>query len=620
MRQQIEQNIREWATENIGSSFVFRENQLEIIADIVENIVELTDNKTHIVEAPTGSGKSLILIISAGVLYKYYKKTSYILCSDLFLWKQYDDFLDKLPKLDTLFGRLKGQTGNYCCEKNKEDIRNAECRIARIPWSKLFNPSGNEARMFDCAKTCAYVKARHKAQKAPITLMTYQLYLYMINVVPNNVPTPPFTERDIIFCDECHNIPNIISAQYTPTVSEALLEKFETIYDYNQLQFSGLFAGDLTIYNLSQRWSTKYDLRKEFNERFNAMIQETPNEESYEQITDYITNFVNMFDSTVGLIEDNAKLLHAQGSLSTDAMTLYKTGSWFRNYCCFCNDFSEAIHSCGPEYIVKLIQEKRKSITGEIYKTVNFKCSKEDYMCYTYLMSTSQNQVLTSATIGLKESFIDNIGLKYTEYPEPKIDKLPSTFDFSKSPIFYLARYKMSYKCKDESFPKIEKLTYDIIKKHQNQRGIIQTGSYENAIKLYNDAPKEVQNRLLIYNNSGEKNDIIDFHKLNSDTVLIGPSLNEGIDLPDDMCRFIVIMKVPYPSLADELVKAKMKLFPYWYNSETSNHIIQGIGRGNRHTNDWCVTYILDGCFTALYNSTKTQYSEELQNRIKYFA
>ena len=111
--------------------------------------------------------------------------------------------------------------------------------------------------------------------------------------------------------------------------------------------------------------------------------------------------------------------------------------------------------------------------------------------------------------------------------------------------------------------------------------------------------------------------DVIDFHKLSNDTVLIGPSLNEGIDLPDDMCRFIVIMKVPYPSLTDELVKAKMEIFPYWYNSETSNHIIQGIGRGNRHTNDWCITYILDGCFSTLYKATNEQYSTELQNRIR---
>ena len=61
-----------------------------------------------------------------------------------------------------------------------------------------------------------------------------------------------------------------------------------------------------------------------------------------------------------------------------------------------------------------------------------------------------------------------------------------------------------------------------------------------------------------------------------------------------------------------------MKLFPLWYNSTTSNTIIQGIGRGNRFKEDYCTTYILDACFLGLYHSTKNQYSPELQNRIRF--
>ena len=108
-------------------------------------------------------------------------------------------------------------------------------------------------------------------------------------------------------------------------------------------------------------------------------------------------------------------------------------------------------------------------------------------------------------------------------------------------------------------------------------------------------------------------------HKASKDTIIIGPSLAEGIDLPDDLCRFIIILKVPYPTLTSKLVKAKMKLFPNWYASTTSNIIIQGIGRGNRNKTDYCQTFILDGCFKRLYNETKDQYSPELQHRIKFY-
>ena len=110
---------------------------------------------------------------------------------------------------------------------------------------------------------------------------------------------------------------------------------------------------------------------------------------------------------------------------------------------------------------------------------------------------------------------------------------------------------------------------------------------------------------------------MIKLHQMSNDTILVGPTLNTGIDLPGDECRFIIILKVPYPSLANKLVNERNRLFPLWYNTHTSNEIIQGIGRGVRFNGDWCVTYILDACFFGLYQSTKHQYSEELQNRIK---
>jgi Rad3-related DNA helicase len=122
---------------------------------------------------------------------------------------------------------------------------------------------------------------------------------------------------------------------------------------------------------------------------------------------------------------------------------------------------------------------------------------------------------------------------------------------------------------------------------------------------------------LLYYNGSKEKSDVIIQHQMSADTILIGPTLNEGIDLPGDLCRFIIITKMPYPSIKDRLVDAKMKIFPYWYNSTTSTQIIQGIGRGNRFEDDYCSTYILDACFLKLYTDTQNQYPTYIQRRIK---
>jgi Rad3-related DNA helicase len=224
-----------------------------------------------------------------------------------------------------------------------------------------------------------------------------------------------------------------------------------------------------------------------------------------------------------------------------------------------------------------------------------------------------------SATIGNKDSFEDNTGIKIGATLPVFYKRVPSTFDFSQSPIYFLPKFKMTRDLIESNMPHMAKLISMIVRssKHINTRGIIHTGSYKNAMDVYNMVDDDIKNRCIIYTNSKEKEEKIYEYMSKPDSILIGPTLTEGIDLPDDGCRFIIIMKVPFPYLGDELVKAKISLFPKWYNAETSNNIIQGIGRGNRHMYDWCVTYILDGSFKNLYDVTRNQYPFEMQKRIQ---
>ena len=294
---------------------------------------------------------------------------------------------------------------------------------------------------------------------------------------------------------------------------------------------------------------------------------------------------------------------------------MYKVASWYRNHCCFISDFGTAVNDCGPQYIVKQVNTTINN-DDEPEKIVTYNCAKEDYMCYRYLLSTSKNQVLTSATIGMQSAYEDNIGIKYMN-TKTRMDVIPSTFDFTNSPVLVYSKYKMSYNEKERSLPEIKNMIYQIIRAFKGKRGMIQTGSYETAQIIYKDAPYDIKPRLQLYNNSQEKSWMIEMHKATDDSVIIGPTLVEGVDLPGDLLRFIIIAKVPYPNLQDKLVKAKMNLFPQWYQSETANSIIQGIGRGNRFVEDWCVTYIIDGCFDNLYRQTRTQFPIELQKRIR---
>ena len=217
-----------------------------------------------------------------------------------------------------------------------------------------------------------------------------------------------------------------------------------------------------------------------------------------------------------------------------------------------------------------------------------------------------------SATIGSPESYAKNHAISNYEYIS-----IPSTFKFENSPIFYVPDYKMSYKEKEYSFPKVVDLISATVKMYAGKRGIIQTGSYKFAQDLYERVPSDVRRRMVLYNGSAEKNQSIEFFKNCKDKILVGPSLIEGLNFSDDLCRFQIIMKIPYPSLADKFVSRKKDISPKWYSDETAISILQGVGRGIRHENDWCVTFIFDGCFHYLAQSSWDMFSDDFKKRIQ---
>lgn len=627
---ELEDNIKNWAYKNISEKFEFREHQFETIFNICKNILEDV-NHTQIIEAPTGSGKSLMNIISAGVLADYYGKSSYILCSDLYLWKQYEDFIVKHPFIKQKFGILKGQTGNYNCYRNNEDMRNADCRIAGISWAKLFNYKNAKQLGYECVLSCPYVKARKKALMSKVVVMTYQLYHYMINVVDKHTDSENqsvFRSRDILFCDECHNIPNIVTNNFTPTIKKSDIAYLKTLHTYHGHIQLDLFDEEPTEnennkYNLIYKSISLAELEDTYDDIFNRLSNKntTPKEED-EIINEYL-DLLNKFAGTVEAIESSLshKKQILNKSFTNDDILMYKCCSWYRNCMCFWNDFKTCVDAVGMEYIIKEVSEDRNNEEN----VIRFTCVKEDYVTWRFLISTANHRVMLSATTGGYDAFVENIGGRFIQENFSDSDEeilysvIPSTFDFSKSPIYFLNRYKMSFREKEKSLASLKPIIYKLCEKFADKRGMIQTGSYSNAKALYDAAPSEIRRRMLLYNNSKEKTKMITIHQMSNDTILVGPTLVEGIDLPGDQCRFIVILKVPYPVIVDDFVKRKIELFPLWYNSVTSNTIIQGVGRGNRFSDDYCVTYILDACFLSLYNATKDQYPKEMQDRIKIY-
>jgi len=636
--ERIEFCVDEWVKTKISVKFQFREHQKECIIRIIQNILN-HKYQNYIVQAPTGSGKSLINMISAGVLADYFDITSYILVSDLFLWEQYETFLNKHKH--TGIAAIKGQTGNYTCKLNGEDIRNSDCRMAGLSWASLFNESTRTEYGYDCALTCPYVKARKKALKARAVIMTYQLFLFVMNNPNFNRDAsgkPMFAPHDVLFCDECHNIPEIVQLKFAPTIVTEDFEKLEDLYNnpyYRELELftdndKEVLGDDVDIEDrnsepIYKQYPKCEDMRKDLDQLWGVWTCiESRKDEDIEALNKYM-QILGGFGNVCANIEGKlSQKKQDKKPYTQEDIHYYKLCSWFRNFCCHLNDYCKAISVTGSEYELKdiNIENKTKKIS------VAFKCTKEDYITWMFLLNQANYKVMLSATVGDKIAYDERMGFKYETSSgfthqnaivnESFFEIIPSTFDFEQSPVYFFDKFKMSFREREVSFQHLKTAIYSICKtKFAGQKGMIQTGSYEFAKRLMDDAPFEVKQRMLLYSGSREKYSIVQLHQISGDTILVGPTLNTGVDLPGDDCRFIIILKVPYPSLMDKLTNERNKLYPLWYNWHTSNEIIQGIGRGVRYNGDWCVTYIFDACFRSLYASTKNQYPPELQERIK---
>lgn len=220
------------------------------------------------------------------------------------------------------------------------------------------------------------------------------------------------------------------------------------------------------------------------------------------------------------------------------------------------------------------------------------------------LWKNGQKFLVMSATILAEDVMASELGLNLDDRRVFSLVDVPSTFPAENRPIHVVPIADMTMDKIEEERPKLVKAILGVMKRHPDDRILIHCVSYDLAEYLYYEIKaynlRHSDDRLLItYTNSRDKNEALGWYKKNPGAVLFAPSMDRGVDLPDDMCRVQVIAKIPYPYLGDKRVKARL-YSPGggdWYALHTIRTIVQMVGRAIRHRQDWAVTYILDKQF-----------------------
>lgn len=562
---------KEWAKNNLGEDFKFRPNQLESCTYIIQNV--LSNCKTQVMNAPTGSGKSITAMICAGVLHKYFDKTSYILVSDLSLFDQYVADFQRYG-LDKEWGYLKGKD-TYTCDLFNTCISCGMCQLNQVSAATLGNCTDEEARSmgYPCAIKCKYIQDRKKAISAPVTLMTYKLYLIQRNYVADQLGSHAFDQRDFVICDEAHKLNDIIQQHFAPTIPHTLPKFMQTLDEYaktKDIKLDTSSLGDIAVKLVS---SNNQDEIVEQMHRYEQILS------GYTVINEALRKEVKVNKT----YKEYKKYLNA-GNTARDA------------HCKF-DDMFKLIKVLGNRIIVKTDNEKDTTI----------KCVYEGEMIQHYFHNKSGCELMMSATMGNLDVYKIMVGLIHASSKDYKKIVIPSTFDFSKSPIYYSTKNRMSYANKTKALPEIIKQIIHICEKHKDERGIIQTGNYENVNKLKEKLPRDLRNRIIFYFTSQEKDKAIVDYLASDNKILCGPTLLEGLNFEGDKCRFAICMKLPYASLADNFVKAKKAVYKDWYVSDVIARLEQGIGRLVRYNGDYGVMYILDGCVSNIINNSSSR-------------
>ena len=209
-----------------------------------------------------------------------------------------------------------------------------------------------------------------------------------------------------------------------------------------------------------------------------------------------------------------------------------------------------------------------------------------------------------SATILSKDHLCKTTGLKPEKVKFIRIED--SDFPVKNRPIHMMNVAWLSAKTMNVSMPKIAQAVDNIMSIHRNEKGIIHTTSYSQLQFIRDNISKENASRLIETSSSLDRSEVLQKHyESKNQTVLISPSLHLGVDLKDDLSRFQVIVKVPYPDLTDKKIAAKKDRDPKWYTWNTVLRLVQAYGRSVRSSDDYATTYILDSSASYLLKNAQ---------------
>ncbi len=512
--------------------------------------------KFIILEAPVGFGKSAIAASLCN-----YLGSAYLLTSTKQLQDQYS--------ADFGFPIVMGKS-NFTCLVPASSGKLVACSRGRCEadWTLSDCPhflslegyeehrrgackSDSKCRHLKENKLCPYYDQKWEAFYSPTMVANYPFFLSELSF------TDDVRRRKLLVCDEAHDLEKQMVSFASFTLRRSLVESFAT-----SERDEARFIPDRGVDDASAWQEPLLGARETLQGFIDAYMRDA-------SAQDRVASCRTALDSLDGFVED--------------------------------------LKANPANWIVNSVTKEAWVDGGSSVEEVVFQ--PLEIGAYTsQLFASSDTVLLMSATVFSQEVFCRTLGIH--EEDAAFIQVKESSFPVENRRVFALDTAWLNRSTMESSLELVAMAVDGILNSHAGERGVVHTTSYFQARYILEHVSEANRKRLSSTEGASSRSALLKVHGLTDESVLISPSLYQGVDLKDELSRFQVLVKVPFPDLSERRTRVKLGRDPGWYDWQTALRLVQTYGRSVRSETDHAVTYVLDSNFTSFVRSHRQMFPQ----------
>jgi ATP-dependent DNA helicase DinG len=598
-------------------SFEFRKEQVQMAEFILER---LYDSENAIIEAGTGTGKTLAYLVPAVMYALEQDKKIAISTETKALQKQLVDkdlpIVRELAKtfLDSDFTySLCLGSSNYPCRKRFEtallsgkfsakDLKKLE-RVQKLfagkkiftffdlslpghLWSEI-NREGETCNSYRCvfAPVCSYQLARKEWSQSNVLVMNH--YLFFTNIASGKTYLP---QCEVVVFDEAHALEEIAASQMGFNLGYRELFEIIALFKSDKKHHIIASIGDDRLRTVCSDLIKK--ITAEVTRFFEIIRDRVRVDKSYVRLVEPVpegNTLVTLLKEFLLNLAEAEKFFDDEHPLRTE-FDLAR-GKLFS----YIESLSSFVYQNNENYVY-WIERESDAILGDLFlrgQPVDIAelFNREVITCY-------DSSIFVSATLAVNEDFSYIVGRLGIE--NHKALPLQSSFDYPSQAVLYIAR-DMADPASDAYNSQAAADAAEIIQ-FLNGNCLMLFTSYKTLREVKTGLGRLID--LPIYSQDVlSPTDAFDRYVNDDNSVLMGThSFWQGIDLPGDLVRGVLVMKLPFAvpdsppmeAKMERIVQAGKNPFTAIQMPEAVIRFKQGFGRLIRSSTDRGIVAVLD--------------------------